>query len=573
MRLLPTILAALVLIGCQATPPDYSSLTERIDAGEEVSPERLREAFLRAEDLPKRLARLNELEGQALALLDDEPLRLGSIGSAILDTYAGSLTGHLVLARFYEHVTNHKANYHRRWVERIQQAVEAAGDGSRASPYPAVTPAEAQAFAVSRGASPVGSIYQAEREDGGQFGLLLQVRPDEGPLESLVFDLTPLYRAMREDFEAKARAAQSAGQEAGEEGEEDENTGTEQQAEPRPFTPLTLIGYLAKQNDSAAQAAVGGFLLSRHQLGDAVDWLRAASRSGNVLANTLLANIFLQQARAAEDDEARRQALDQAMDNYLHAVALGSAEAMYALGVLYLNGQYGEENKVSGVPLLKQAAELGDSDATMFLAHLHYAGEVVDKDLEAARRLYVQSAAKGNEFARKSYARFLLDRETGQPGDPRAVEWLEELAREGEPESMLLLGNLHARGVGTRQSERAAVRYYKRAVEQARTDPDIVNEVAWTLAVSDQRALRRARYARRIMDHLMEANEAARQRPEYLDTWAATYAATGDFEQAVALQQQAVQVARENGHEDVLEILEQHLEAFNAGEMISEAVP
>ena len=63
-------------------------------------------------------------------------------------------------------------------------------------------------------------------------------------------------------------------------------------------------------------------------------------------------------------------------------------------------------------------------------------------------------------------------------------------------------------------------------VDEARTDPNIVNEVAWTLTVSDRDSLRRERYAREIMDHLMEANEAARQRPEYLDTWAATYAAT-----------------------------------------------
>lgn len=209
----------------------------------------------------------------------------------------------------------------------------------------------------------------------------------------------------------------------------------------------------------------------------------------------------------------------------------------------------------------------------MFLAHLHYSGEVVDKDLDRARRYYARAAELGNAFARNSYARFLLDRSVDQPGDPRAVDWLRELAEDGEAESMLLLGNLHARGLGTDLDVRRAVHWFKQAVEQAPDDANIVNEVAWTLTVSDQQALRRARYARRIMDRLMEDNAEARQRPEYLDTWAATYAANGDFERAVALQRQALDVARSADYEDVLEILEAHLEAFHDGRTISEAIP
>ena len=46
-------------------------------------------------------------------------------------------------------------------------------------------------------------------------------------------------------------------------------------------------------------------------------------------------------------------------------------------------------------------------------------------------------------------------------------------------------------------------------------------------------SLRDSRYARTLMDKLMAADEAARDRPEYLDTWATTYAATGDFVTAI----------------------------------------
>lgn len=557
MRLLLPLLAALLVCGCQTTPPDYRAMTERFAAGDDVDPGRLREAFLAADDLPARMERLGDLEAQALSVVDDEPLKLGSIGSAILDTYVGSLTGHYVLARFYDHVGNPKAKFHEQWVERISAGMEADGDGSREHPLPAVTPMEARVYARNKGWTPVGSIYQS---NGVPFSLLLQVRPESGPLQSVTFDLSGLYGAMQQEFEAATHAAAGEGEGDGE-------------AEESAFTPFTLIGYLAKQNDSAAQTAVGAFLATQNRFDDAVEWLRAASRTGNLLANSLLARIYWEQARVATDDAERAAAMDQVMENYLHAIALGSADAMYALGVLYLNGHYGEENKIAGVPLLEQAAELDHSEATMFLAHLNYAGEVVDKDLAAARTYYAEAANLGNPFARKSYARFLLDRDADQAGDPRAVSWLQELADDGEAESMLLLGNLYARGVGTSQSPRRAVDWFKQAVDSEPENANIVNEVAWTLAVTDQNRLRRARYARQIMDRLMEGNNEARQRPEYLDTWAATYAANGDFDRAVVLQRQALDVARAADYQDVLAILEEHLEAFSDGQTISETVP
>ncbi len=568
MRLLLPILTALALLGCQTTPPDYGALTQRLDQGETVAPAELRRAFLEAPDLPERMERLSDLETQALALMEDEPLRLGSIGSAILDTYYGSLTGHHIMARFYEHVASPGAAApHQDWVRRVTDSMEADGDGSRARPFPAVTSADARMYAISKGWTPVGSIYQST--DEVPFSLLLQARPESGPTKDLSFDLSGLFHSMRQDFMAtdttpdgaKAKAGEGAARRGPEEGAASD------------FTPFTLIGYLARQGDSAAQTAVGWFLASQKRLGDAADWLRAASRTGNMAANSLLARVYLEQALTATSESERAEALDQVMETHLHAIALGSADAMYALGVLYLNGHYGDENKVSGVPLLKQAADAGHSEATMFLGHLHYTGEVVPQNLETARDYYAEAAALGSAFARKSYARFLLDRDVNQPGDPRALEWLEELAQDGEAESMLLLGNLHARGVGTEASVRKAVSWFKQAVEAAPEDPNIVNEVAWTLAVSDQQDLRRARYARRIMDRLMEDSDEARGRPEYLDTWAATYAATGDFERAVTLQEQALDAAESGEYQEVLEILRQHLEAFRNRRTISETVP
>jgi hypothetical protein len=170
--------AALVLSACQAVPPaEYRGLTERIAAGEDVAPEELRASFLAAEDYPARMERLADLELQAFAIVEDEPLKLGSLGTAILDTYYGSLTGHYVLARFYRHLENEDAaSVHDAWIERIQAymlaSADKAADGE--SYLQAVTAIEAQVYALSRGLTPVGSIYQTTSTV--PFALLVQAR-------------------------------------------------------------------------------------------------------------------------------------------------------------------------------------------------------------------------------------------------------------------------------------------------------------------------------------------------------------------------------------------------------------
>lgn len=569
------------LAGCQAAPPvPYDVLTARIAAGEATSPGELDRSFRAAPDHVERLERLAELELQAYAILEDEPLKLGSLGTAMLDNYYGSLTGHYVLARFYRHLENAEAaELHEGWVEQIRAHIkagarlpDAGADGKRRPtkarqraaaertaaadgasrpthltlPYlPAATAVEAQVYALTEGLTPVGSIYQTSGTV--PLALLLQGKPESGRIVALQFDLTGVYEGIRSSLGASA--------------------------DDPDFNAFAAVGYLAREGDSAAQTAVGAFLASQERFEDAVNWLRAASRTGNLIANTLLARIFWEQARATEDEEERENLLSETLDNYLQAITLGSSDAMYALGVLYLNGHFEEENVAAGVPLLRQAADLENDDALIYLGHLHYTGEGVEQDYSAAREFFAEAAALGNPLARRTYARFLLDRAADQASDPRAAEWLRELADGNDAEAMLLLGNLAARGQDGKPDRRAARRWYRKAVSAAPLEPALVNEIAWTLAVSTDIDLREPTYARAIMDTLMNGNAEARKRPEYLDTWAAAHAASGDFERARALQAEAVAIAEDDEFAEVRPILAEHLALFERGETVSEAVP
>ncbi|MFB3103582.1 MAG: hypothetical protein ACE1ZA_01530, partial [Pseudomonadales bacterium] len=120
---------------------------------------------------------------------------------------------------------------------------------------------------------------------------------------------------------------------------------------------------------------------------------------------------------------------------------------------------------------------------------------------------------------------------------------------------------------------RKAFSWFKTAVKTSPENAGIVNEVAWTLTVSNLDGLKRTRYALKIMDTMMNSDEEAQQRPEDRDTWAAAYAANGDFGRAVTLQQQAVEAAETGNNDDVLDILREHLEAFQNGKSITEQAP
>lgn len=551
------LLAALLLLGCAtAPPPTYDELSASARAGREVDVGELREAFIAAPDFAARMQRLGPLERQAMRIIEEEPLRLGPIGTAILDEYQGSLAGHHALANFYAHLDSEdSASEHRDWVSRIRANLEGNHDGTKNYPYPVLSAPEANAYLVVSGSTPVGSMYHTTANV--PFMMMVAAKPDEGRLANVYFDLEAAYVAVRETV---ARSA------------------------PEKFNPGALIGLLAQRDDTAAQAFIGTYLASEDRLDEAVQWLSASSRTGNVLANLMLARVYYSKARRLEEGASRDEAMEFVMQNYLHAIAVGSDEAMYTLGALYLNEHYGQDNVSSGLPLLKQATGFDNTDAMIHLAQLYYRGHRVDQNYDTSEEYFVHAASLDDKAAKLQYGRFLMDAEVEKDFNKQAYEWLRALAKDNTPcadiegpcpaaEAKLILGNLYATGTLVNQNYRRALSWFKSAVAASPDDPSIVNEVAWTLTVTNLERLRDERYALRIMDSVMTADETARQTAAYLDTWAAAYAASGNFDRAVVLQRKALEEATEQEQTDVLEVLEDHLKLFQAGETITETVP
>lgn len=551
------LLVALFVFGCASTSTlNYEELSSTARSGGQVDVGDLRKAFLASPDFPQRMKRLRELETEVIGFIEEEPLRLGPIGTAILDQYHGSLAGHYALATFYNHLGSaNSATIHKQWVLRIRTDLESEDDGTRKSPYSVLSASEAMAYLKASGLTPVGSMYQTTTEV--PFMIMVAAKPVQGPMANVYFNLETSYNSARNSIDQDAR--------------ED-------------FNPGSLIGQLARIDDSAAQAFIGTYLATENRLDDAVDWLSASSRSGNLMANIMLARVYYSKARRLAKGPARDQAMELVMQNYLHAIEIGSDEAMYALGTLYLNAYFGEESTLSGLPLLRQATDLDNTNAMIHLAQLYFQGLHVLQDFDESEKYFLRAASLDADAAKIDYARFLMNPTVKKEFNARAYVWLKDLAKNGThcqqgekgcvvAEAKILIGNLHATGTHVNRSYRRAHSWFKSAVTSSFDDPGIVNEVAWTLTVTNLARLRDERYALKIMDRVMNQNTSARETPAYLDTWAATYAANGQYERAIKIQKEALDKAVADRATDILQVLQEHLDLFEAGQTIVDPIP
>ena len=514
---------------------------------------------------------VSELESQALLYLEQEPLKLGSIGSAILEKDPLNLIGRLALSKFYSSLGTIETgtDFEGRYEESLT-VINRSGNGSPQKPWVVSSNQAAELFLKDTGISRVGGVYQSNLKQ--KLGLMILGLENENTQpKEYYFDLSHLLNS--------ANAYLSA-----DKTQESDN-------------PWPLLRLLSESRDSAAQAAIGAYLVKQKNYKSAINWLTASAQQDNLFAHTLLARIFWSQfsgieqmlrsdkgqsTLTARNRESLRSQLNdlktKSQSHHRQAISLGSVESMYTLGRLLFEGKFGPGKVIEGQELLEQSGKLGNAESYLFLAHHYRYGSIVQKDILRSTTFFSKAAELRNPEAIVAFARFLISPAGEEFRDEEKfgiVELLEELVAEKEPEAMVVLGNLIAAGVQTDQSFRQAISWYKKAVKAASNNIDeasdeIINEIAWTLATTTKKSLKRARYALRIIDKRMQDSTLAREKPEFLDTWAAALAANGQFEKAIEIQNLAISKATEQDRDDVLQILEKHLKSFKLNQPIVE---
>ena len=540
------ICSLMVLNACtsyQISSANYADLAERASKGENISIKKLKSTFVASEDFAERMERLIPLEQNVLEIIEDQPLKLGAIGATILDNYYGSITGHMAMQTYYRYLeVEDAALVHENWINRLVEATESKRDGSTDLPYAVISSVEAESFLRLKQLSTVGSIYVASSD--WPLNLMIIAADQDNKHENVIFDLTTQYDVIREQIETKLKG--------------------------KPFSTGLLINHLASQEDGAAQAWIGAFLIYEQRYEDAIRWLNRSTRSGNVLSTLMLARIFQMQARSL-DGEVRTEALELALDHYLRAIAQGSDEAMYVLGQLYISEVYGEDNVPSGHALLLQAAQLDNADAKYMLGFYYMNRHSEHFDLDKSEQFFYAAATQSHTPAQLQLARFLTAEK--RPFSKEVIKWIKQLAKDDDPEAHIVLGNLYARGGGVKQNLKRALLNYEAAVDLAPDNSAIINEIAWTLAVTEIDALKQPDFAFRIMSNIMVEDSDAMLNSAYLDTFAAASAAKGNFTRAIELQTLAIKSAIDAEQHEDLEILKEHLEDFINHRVIIDTVP
>ena len=131
---------------------------------------------------------------------------------------------------------------------------------------------------------------------------------------------------------------------------------------------------------------------------------------------------------------------------------------------------YKKQNRYDlAIPLLQQAAKLGNTDAQLELGFLYNMGEGVDRDPNKATHWYEKAAAQGNVDAQFNLG-ILYEKGDGVGQDySKARQWYEKAAVQGDAQAQFNLGALYQNGRGVSQDYNKARQWYEKAA--VKNDP------------------------------------------------------------------------------------------------------
>lgn len=138
-----------------------------------------------------------------------------------------------------------------------------------------------------------------------------------------------------------------------------------------------------------------------------------------------------------------------------------------------------------------------------------------------------------------------------------AVKWYRKAAEQRDSSAQMHLGWMYEMGMGVAKDYAEALKMYLAAGESA--DADLLNELAWRLATSDTVEMRDGTNAVRFAE---KAVTASPQNPGFLNTLAAAYAETQQFNRAATTEQEAIGILPsdqdKNGYESRLKLYQAH---------------
>lgn len=192
-----------------------------------------------------------------------------------------------------------------------------------------------------------------------------------------------------------------------------------------------------RDNDPIIHALFPGGLKVDPAPEESLRWALAAAEQGLPMACVLVGNHYAFGSTDPDYQEAERW--------YRKAAKLGNAQAQLGLGTLLAGEYLGTPDYVGASRWFLKAAEQGLGTAWFYLGEMHRHGLGCEpSDLAAA--CYAQGATLGSAPAQRQLGLCHLHGQGVKQHVGRAETWLRKAALQGDPQSMVLLGNLHGSG-------------------------------------------------------------------------------------------------------------------------------
>ena len=279
----------------------------------------------------------------------------------------------------------------------------------------------------------------------------------------------------------------------------------------------------AENGDAEAQNRLGIFYFSGQGVAkdmvQAVKWYRKGAEQNYAAAQCNLGGCYFTGQGVAQDEaEGLKWFRKPAEQNY--------AQAQYGLGVCYESALGVVKDTVQAVQWYRKAAEQNYAPAQCALGNCYSSGQGVAKD------------------------------------EVEGTKWFRKAAEQNYAQAQYNLGGHYANGKGIEKDEAEAVKWFRKAAEGGQVTPfNALNALAWILATSPNSEIRDGSNAVVFAEKSVAATN--RKTPGDLDTLAAAYAETGQFEKAVSTQQEAIALlqteAERNDYKSRLELFEAHL--------------
>ena len=266
-------------------------------------------------------------------------------------------------------------------------------------------------------------------------------------------------------------------------------------------------------------------------------YLQAADgTSPRAAASQLSLGVMYQNGKGVKMDMA------EAIKWFRKSANLGNRVAQFTLADLYLNGNGVPRDEVEARKLYQKAAEQGHGLAQSFMGWFYANGRLgLPKDMKLAFQWRAKSAEQGNVAGQVSLAEMYLNGDGVEVDLAKSAQWYRRAAKQGSANAKIALAQLYEKGSGVPKDEEEA-RNLRISAASTR-DPQVLNDVAWTLATSQNAKMRDGSNA--VMYAEKTVNATARKNAAYLDTLAAAYAEVGNFTNAIAVQSEAMALLKD----------------------------